>query len=69
MRADRAVFDRFRLVPRKVRETTARDWSTTLFGANLPAPLLLAPMGVLSILHPDGELARPAPPPRSACPW
>ena len=57
VRANRAAFDRFRLVPRMLRDTTVRDWSTTLFGTALPAPLLLAPMGVLSILHPAGELA------------
>lgn len=57
MRANRAAFDRFRLVPRMLRDTTARDWSTTLLGTAMPAPLLLAPVGVMSILHPEGELA------------
>ena len=32
-------------------------WSTTVLGTAMPAPLLLAPVGVQSILHPDGELA------------
>jgi lactate 2-monooxygenase len=40
-----------------LRDATARDWSTEVLGTALPAPLLLAPIGVLSILHPDGELA------------
>ena len=57
MRANRAAFDGFGLVPRMLRDTTRRDWSTTVLGTALPAPLLLAPVGVLSILHPDGELA------------
>lgn len=57
MRANRAAFDRFRLVPRMLRDTTVRDWSTTLLGTAMPAPLLLAPVGVLSILHAEGELA------------
>jgi lactate 2-monooxygenase len=57
MRANRAAFDRYGLVPRMLRDTTTRDWSTTLLGTAMPAPLLLAPIGVLSILHPDGELA------------
>jgi lactate 2-monooxygenase len=57
MRANRAAFDEVGLVPRMLRDTTARDWSTTLLGTAMPAPLLLAPIGVLSIMHPDGELA------------
>jgi lactate 2-monooxygenase len=57
MRANRAAFDRYRLVPRMLRDTTQRDWSTTVLDTPMPAPLLLAPIGVLSILHPDGELA------------
>lgn len=57
MRANRAAFDRWAVVPRVLREATARDWSTTLLGTAMPAPLLLAPIGVQSILHPEGELA------------
>jgi lactate 2-monooxygenase len=57
MRANRAAFDRHALVPRVLRDNTERDWSTSLLGTAMPAPLLLAPIGVQSILHPDGELA------------
>ena len=57
MRANRAAFEQFGLVPRMLRDTTVRDWSTTLLGTAMPAPLLLAPIGVLSILHAEGELA------------
>jgi lactate 2-monooxygenase len=57
MRANRAAFDRYGFVPRMLRDTTTRDWSTTVLGTVMPAPLLLAPIGVLSILHADGELA------------
>lgn len=57
MRANRDAFDRYGLVPRMLRDTTARDWSTTILGTAMPAPLLLAPIGVLSIMHADGELA------------
>ncbi|MHA6780660.1 lactate 2-monooxygenase [Pseudonocardia saturnea] len=57
MRANRAAFDRYGLVPRMLRDNTVRDWSTTVLGTAMPAPLLLAPIGVQSILHPDGELA------------
>src|SRR5919106_6884821 len=56
MRANRAAFDRYRMVPRMLRDTTERDWSTTVLGTPMPAPVLLAPIGVMSIMHPDGEL-------------
>jgi lactate 2-monooxygenase len=54
-RANRAAFDRFGLVPRMLRDTTTRDWSTTVLGTAMPAPLLLAPIGVQSIVHDDAE--------------
>ena len=57
MRANRAAFDRYGLVPRMLRDNTSRDWSTTLLGTAMPAPLLLAPIGVQSLLHAEGELA------------
>jgi isopentenyl diphosphate isomerase/L-lactate dehydrogenase-like FMN-dependent dehydrogenase len=54
-RANRAAFDRYGLVPRMLRDTTTRDWSTTVLGTAMPAPLLLAPIGVQSIVHDDAE--------------
>jgi isopentenyl diphosphate isomerase/L-lactate dehydrogenase-like FMN-dependent dehydrogenase len=56
-RANREAFDRWRIVPRMLRDATVRDLSTTVLGTALPAPLMVAPVGVQSILHPDGELA------------
>ncbi|WP_424184703.1 lactate 2-monooxygenase [Actinokineospora sp. G85] len=57
VRANREAFARWRLVPRMLTGATERDLSTTVLGTPLPAPVLLAPVGVQSILHPDGELA------------
>ena len=56
-RANLAAFERWRLVPRMLTGSTVRDLTTTVLGTQLPAPVLLAPVGVQSILHPDGELA------------
>ncbi|MTE18806.1 alpha-hydroxy-acid oxidizing protein [Streptomyces sp. TRM43335] len=56
-RANREAFDRRRIVPRMLRDATVRDLRTTVLGTEMPAPVLLAPVGVQSILHPDGELA------------
>lgn len=56
-RANRAAFDRWRLVPRMLRDATNRSLATSVLGTPMPAPVLLAPIGVQSILHPEGELA------------
>ncbi|WP_395727220.1 alpha-hydroxy-acid oxidizing protein [Nakamurella sp.] len=57
MDADRSAFDRWRLVPRVLRDVSVRDTSVELFGRRLPAPLLLAPIGALGIVHREGDLA------------
>ncbi|HEU4461071.1 MAG TPA: alpha-hydroxy-acid oxidizing protein [Solirubrobacterales bacterium] len=51
------AFSRHRIVPRMLRDVSARDLSTTVLGTAMPAPLLLAPIGVQAVVHPDGELA------------
>ncbi|GAA0963696.1 alpha-hydroxy-acid oxidizing protein [Actinocorallia libanotica] len=56
-RANRAAFDRWRLVPRMLRDVSGIDLSVNVLGTPMPAPVLLAPVGVLSILHPEGEVA------------
>ena len=55
--ANRRAFDRWRIVPRMLRDVAERDVSTTVLGVTMPAPVLLAPIGVQTIAHPDGELA------------
>jgi isopentenyl diphosphate isomerase/L-lactate dehydrogenase-like FMN-dependent dehydrogenase len=56
-RANRAAFDRWRIVPRMLRGSEERDLSVTVLGDQLPAPLALAPIGVQTLAHPEGELA------------
>ncbi|HEY6730474.1 MAG TPA: alpha-hydroxy-acid oxidizing protein [Solirubrobacterales bacterium] len=51
------AFRRHRIVPRMLRDVAARDLSTTVLGTAMPAPLLLAPIGVQAVVHPEGELA------------
>jgi lactate 2-monooxygenase len=57
MRANRDAFERRRLRPRMLRGNTERELSVEVLGTASPFPFLLAPVGVLSIAHPDGELA------------
>jgi isopentenyl diphosphate isomerase/L-lactate dehydrogenase-like FMN-dependent dehydrogenase len=55
--ANREAFRRRRIVPRMLRDVAERDLSTNLLGTAMPAPLLLAPIGVQKVVHEDGELA------------
>jgi lactate 2-monooxygenase len=57
MRSNTEAFGRWRLVPRMLRDVSERDLRVTLAGTEMPAPVALAPIGVQSIVHPDGELA------------
>jgi L-lactate dehydrogenase (cytochrome) len=56
MLANREAFRRRRIVPRMLRDVAERDLSTTILGTPLPAPLLLAPIGVQKVVHEEGEL-------------
>jgi len=56
-RANREAFDRRRIVPRVLRDVSRRTLGIELFGRTLPAPLLLAPLGVLELVHPEADLA------------
>ncbi|MEO6627255.1 MAG: alpha-hydroxy-acid oxidizing protein [Aquihabitans sp.] len=54
-RANVEAFDRWGLVPRMLAGAAERDLSVELFGIRLPTPLLLAPVGVIGIIDPDGH--------------
>ncbi|HWH46068.1 MAG TPA: lactate 2-monooxygenase [Thermoleophilaceae bacterium] len=57
MRANRAAFDAWRIVPRMLRDVSTRDTSVELLGRRLPSPFLVAPIGVLEMAHRDAERA------------
>jgi isopentenyl diphosphate isomerase/L-lactate dehydrogenase-like FMN-dependent dehydrogenase len=57
MHANREAFERRRLRPRMLRGNRQRELSVEVLGTRSPAPFLLAPVGVLSIAHAEGELA------------
>jgi L-lactate dehydrogenase (cytochrome) len=57
MAANLAAFERWQIVPRMLRDVSVRDLRRTILGTELAAPLLLAPVGVQSIVHPEAELA------------
>jgi len=57
MRANLEAFERQRLRPRMLAGNLVRDLSIEVLGLRSPVPFLLAPIGVLSIAHPDAERA------------
>jgi lactate 2-monooxygenase len=57
LRANLEAFRRHRLLPRMLRGAAEREHGVDLLGRRHPAPLLLAPVGVQTLAHPEGELA------------
>ena len=55
--ANRSAFERYRLRPSMLVQATRRNMSTELFGTTYKSPLLIAPIGVQEIVHPDAEEA------------
>lgn len=55
-RANRIAWDQIPLWPRVLRELPAIDTGQTLFGRPLPCPVLVAPMALQRMAHPDGEI-------------
>jgi 4-hydroxymandelate oxidase len=57
MRWNREAFDRLRLNPRVLNDVSKLDTRVTLFGQELPFPILLAPTALHRLAHPQGEIA------------
>jgi lactate 2-monooxygenase len=57
MEANLQAFERWRIVPRMLRDVSVRDVSTSVLDTKMTAPVMLAPVGVQSIIHPQAELA------------
>lgn len=57
MRANRDAFTRWRIVPQMLRDISTRELSVEVLGQRFPTPIMLAPIGVLSIAHPEAEVA------------
>jgi isopentenyl diphosphate isomerase/L-lactate dehydrogenase-like FMN-dependent dehydrogenase len=55
MRANLAAFKRWAIVPRMMRDVSQRDYRVNLFGTELTAPLILAPIGQLGSVHANGD--------------
>jgi 4-hydroxymandelate oxidase len=57
LRGNREAFGRWRLVPRMMRGIAAVDPRTTVLGQEVSLPVLLAPVGLQRLAHPEGERA------------
>ena len=55
--ANTDAFGRYRINPRMLVDVSDRDTSVELLGHTLANPLLLAPIGVLEMAHPDADHA------------
>jgi len=58
--ANLAAWSRMRLRPRVLRDVSAVSTATTMLGAEVPTPLLVAPMAYHRMVHPEGEAATAA---------
>jgi lactate 2-monooxygenase len=56
MQGNLAAFAQWRLRPRMLAGNAVRDLSVEVLGTRSPAPFFLAPIGVLSIAHEEGEV-------------
>jgi 4-hydroxymandelate oxidase len=57
LRDNRAAYDRIALHYRVLRDVSRRDASTTVLGADVSLPVLIAPTAFHQMAHADGELA------------
>lgn len=57
VRENRQAFERWKIIPRMLRDVNDADTTTELFGKRLPFPLLLSPVGVLDVAHKQADLA------------
>lgn len=57
MRWNKEAYQRIRLKPRVLVDVSKLDTRVTLFGHELPFPIILAPTAYHKLAHPEGELA------------
>jgi lactate 2-monooxygenase len=57
VRENRAAFERWRIVPRMLRDVSVRETAIDVLGTPLTSPFVLCPIGVLEMAHRDADLA------------
>ncbi|KAH8899046.1 FMN-dependent dehydrogenase family protein [Thozetella sp. PMI_491] len=56
VKANEAAYDRYRIMPRILRDVEQIDTSTTLFGGKVTFPFAFSPAAMHCLAHPDGEI-------------
>src|SRR6201987_3663324 len=56
MKHNREVFERYRLIPRRLVDVSKRDTGIELFGRHQVAPFMIGPTGLNAALWPKGDL-------------
>ncbi len=57
MASNRSDFEKVKIIPRMLRDTSNRDMHIELFGQQFPSPLMISPVGVLEMVHPEADVA------------
>lgn len=57
LRSNQSAFEKYKIVPRMLRDVGVRDTSIELLGQKFASPFLLAPIGVLEMVHPHADVA------------
>ncbi len=57
MHANRAVWDKYAIIPRMLRGIESKQLDTKFFNKSFPLPFFLCPIGVLELAHPEADLA------------
>ncbi|MBV9214790.1 MAG: alpha-hydroxy-acid oxidizing protein [Acidobacteria bacterium] len=57
LRWNRESFDKIKLNPRVLKDVSSLDTRVGVFGQTLAFPIILAPVGLQRLYHPDGEIA------------
>ncbi|KIW64155.1 hypothetical protein PV04_09109 [Phialophora macrospora] len=60
LRDNEAAYDRYKIIPRVLRNVADLDVSVELFGTRVAAPLGISPSAMHCLAHPDGEKATSA---------
>ena len=60
LQRNRAAWRELALVPSVLRDVSSVDTSTSFLGIDLAVPVLCAPVGALTVFHPDGAAAAAA---------
>jgi len=56
MKHNREVFERYRLMPRRLVDVSKRDTGIELFGRHQAAPFMIGPTGLNAALWPKGDI-------------